>query len=94
MISPHGYFTATWVGGGYINGTAEYVYTPGSGLIWTQAPYGYAIALVLGGIFFAEKMRSEVGHSSFFISHINEFKISLVSVKACYLKNGPSYSQP
>ena len=53
-------YVATWVGGGYINGTAEYVYTPGYGLVWTQAPYGYAIALVLGGIFFAKKMRDEV----------------------------------
>ena len=38
--------TATWVGGGYINGTAEIVYT--SGLIWCQAPVGYALSLVLG----------------------------------------------
>lgn len=28
--------TATWVGGGYINGTAEIVFS--SGLIWCQAP--------------------------------------------------------
>lgn len=47
--------TATWVGGGYINGTAESVYT--SGLVWAQAPWGYAISLALGGIFFAKKMR-------------------------------------
>ena len=40
--------TATWVGGGYINGTAEYVFTDGYGLLWTQAPWGYAISLVLG----------------------------------------------
>lgn len=39
---------ATWVGGGYINGTAEYVYTPGYGLAWTQAPWGYALSLILG----------------------------------------------
>ncbi|MFW7378426.1 MAG: sodium:solute symporter family protein [Oligoflexus sp.] len=48
--------TATWVGGGYVNGTAEAVY--GSGFIWTQAPWGYAIALAIGGLFFAEKMRN------------------------------------
>ena len=47
--------TATWVGGGYINGTAESVYT--SGLSWAQAPWGYAISLGCGGIFFAKKMR-------------------------------------
>ncbi|XP_066251445.1 high-affinity choline transporter 1 [Euwallacea similis] len=49
--------TATWVGGGYINGTAEAVYT--SGLIWCQAPFGYALSLVFGGIFFANKMRQQ-----------------------------------
>ncbi|KAF5897219.1 high affinity choline transporter 1 [Clarias magur] len=50
--------TATWVGGGYINGTAEYVYLPGYGLAWAQAPFGYAMSLVLGGLFFAKPMRS------------------------------------
>ncbi len=49
--------TATWVGGGYINGTAEAVYNPTSGLVWAQAPWGYAISLILGGLFFAKKMR-------------------------------------
>lgn len=47
--------SATWVGGGYINGTAEYAYS--SGLVWVQAPWGYAASLVLGGLFFARKMR-------------------------------------
>lgn len=37
---------ATWVGGGYINGTSELVYT--AGLVWTQAPFGYALSLVIG----------------------------------------------
>ncbi|XP_012732275.1 high-affinity choline transporter 1 [Fundulus heteroclitus] len=50
--------TATWVGGGYINGTAEYVYLPDYGLAWAQAPFGYALSLVLGGLFFAKPMRS------------------------------------
>ncbi|WP_132325834.1 sodium:solute symporter family protein [Pseudobacteriovorax antillogorgiicola] len=49
--------TATWVGGGYINGTAEASF--GSGLLWTQAPWGYACSLLLGGLFFAKKMREE-----------------------------------
>jgi len=49
--------TATWVGGGYINGTAEIVYT--GGLVWCQAPFGYALSLMLGGIFFANKMRTK-----------------------------------
>ncbi|XP_063070517.1 high-affinity choline transporter 1-like [Engraulis encrasicolus] len=51
--------TATWVGGGYINGTAEYVYLPGFGLAWAQAPFGYALSLVVGGLFFAKPMRSK-----------------------------------
>ncbi|KAI0213393.1 High-affinity choline transporter 1 [Lamellibrachia satsuma] len=54
-------FPATWVGGGYINGTAEYVFTPGYGLVWCQAPVGYAISLCLGGLMFAKKMR-EAGY--------------------------------
>ncbi|KAK2180844.1 hypothetical protein NP493_423g02008 [Ridgeia piscesae] len=53
--------TATWVGGGYINGTAESVFTEGMGLVWTQAPIGYAISLCLGGLLFARKMR-EAGY--------------------------------
>ncbi|XP_035693272.1 high-affinity choline transporter 1-like [Branchiostoma floridae] len=52
-------FTATWVGGGYINGTAEVIFDPKQGLIWCQAPFGYSTSLLLGGLFFAKKMRSE-----------------------------------
>lgn len=51
------FFVATWVGGGYINGTAEAIYT--SGLVWCQAPFGYALSLVFGGIFFANPMRKQ-----------------------------------
>ncbi|MFK7807813.1 MAG: sodium:solute symporter family protein [Saprospiraceae bacterium] len=47
--------SATWVGGGYINGTAEY--TASSGLVWVQAPWGYAMSLIIGGLFFARRMR-------------------------------------
>lgn len=46
---------ATWIGGGYINGTAEAAYQ--SGLVWVQAPWGYGLSLVIGGVFFARKMR-------------------------------------
>ncbi|MEO1436863.1 MAG: sodium:solute symporter family protein [Bacteroidota bacterium] len=48
--------SATWVGGGYINGSAEYAATDGYGLLWVQAPWGYALSLVVGGLFFARKM--------------------------------------
>ncbi|MCO6479882.1 MAG: sodium:solute symporter family protein [Phaeodactylibacter sp.] len=47
--------SATWIGGGYINGTAEYAAS--SGLVWVQAPWGYALSLIIGGLFFARKMR-------------------------------------
>merc|ERR1719278_1250778 len=46
---------ATWVGGGFINGSAEYAYS--SGLIWVQAPFGYGLSLFISGTFFAKIMR-------------------------------------
>ena len=46
---------ATWIGGGFINGTAEFAAS--SGLLWVQAPWGYAVSLIIGGLFFARKMR-------------------------------------
>ncbi len=47
---------ATWVGGGYINGTVEATYS--LGLWWgLQAPIGYSLSLVLGGVAFASTMR-------------------------------------
>ncbi|XP_060599127.1 high-affinity choline transporter 1-like [Ruditapes philippinarum] len=49
--------TATWVGGGFINGTAEYIVR--DGFVWCQAPFGYAFSLIIGGYFFASKMRSQ-----------------------------------
>ncbi len=49
--------SATWVGGGYINGTAEYTASADYGLVWVQAPWGYAMSLIIGGLFFARKMR-------------------------------------
>lgn len=54
-----GIFTmiATWVGGGYINGTAGYTYNPNFGLVWIQAPWGYGLSLILAGLLFARKMR-------------------------------------
>lgn len=46
---------ATWVGGGFINGSAEATYN--DGLVWTQAPIGYSLSLWISGMFFAKKMR-------------------------------------
>jgi high affinity choline transporter 7 len=50
--------SATWIGGGFINGTAEYTYDSNYGLIWVQAPWGYALSLIVGGLLFARKMRT------------------------------------
>ena len=47
--------SATWIGGGYINGTAEYAAS--QGLVWVQAPWGYALSLIIGGLLFARRMR-------------------------------------
>ena len=48
--------TATWVGGGYINGTAESTFT--SGALWGIQPgLGFAFSLTLGGLLFARPMR-------------------------------------
>lgn len=53
-----GVFTmsATWVGGGFVNGAAEYTYS--EGLIWVQAPWGYALSLIVGGLIFVRPMRA------------------------------------
>ena len=40
--------TATWVGGAYINGTAEAIFASDLGFVWCQAPFGYALSLILG----------------------------------------------
>ena len=39
-------FVATWVGGGFINGTTEAIYQ--YGFVWCQAPFGYALSLMFG----------------------------------------------
>ncbi|XP_055876378.1 high-affinity choline transporter 1-like isoform X1 [Biomphalaria glabrata] len=49
--------TATLVGGGYINGSAESAAY--SGLVWTQAPIGYCLSLIVGAFCHIPKMRSE-----------------------------------
>ncbi|KAM4618879.1 high affinity choline transporter 1-like [Polymixia lowei] len=51
--------TATWVGGGLILGTAEAIYSPNLGLIWTMGPPAYVITFVVAGLFFAKPMRSK-----------------------------------
>ncbi|GFN83155.1 high-affinity choline transporter 1 [Plakobranchus ocellatus] len=50
-------FTATWVGGGYINGSAESAAK--NGVLNTQAPLAYAISLVLVALLYGPKLRRE-----------------------------------
>ncbi|XP_034053358.1 high-affinity choline transporter 1-like [Gymnodraco acuticeps] len=40
--------TATWVGGGFIVGTAEAVYNPSMGLIWAVMPVAATMCFVIG----------------------------------------------
>lgn len=39
---------ATWVGGGFILGIAEAVYTPKMGLIWALMPIQYSVSFIIG----------------------------------------------
>ncbi|XP_033309945.1 high-affinity choline transporter 1-like isoform X2 [Bombus bifarius] len=52
-----GIFTliATWVGGAYVNGTAELMFT--RGLAWCQVPFGYSLSLLFGAVLFVRPMR-------------------------------------
>ncbi|TNN37749.1 High affinity choline transporter 1 [Liparis tanakae] len=51
--------TATWVGGGFILGVAEAVYSPKMGLIWALMPLYYSVSFTIGGLFFAKPMRDK-----------------------------------
>ncbi|XP_071394700.1 high affinity choline transporter 1-like [Centroberyx affinis] len=51
--------TATWVGGGFILGMAEAVYSPKIGLIWALMPVQYSVSFTIGGLFFAKPMRDK-----------------------------------
>jgi Na+/proline symporter len=50
--------TATWVDGGYLLGTAEGAFKPDGGILsGIQGGLCFGISLILGGLFFAHKMR-------------------------------------
>lgn len=86
--------TATWVGGGYINGTAEAVYT--KGLVWCQAPFGYALSLVFGNFYkFASLMiinktmfNAVVG--SYWLQKLQNFTRNNFSTTSCCCDLNPS----
>lgn len=67
------YILATWVGGGYINGTAESIYNPEQGLVWLQAPLGYCFSLILGK---AITIVTSSGRGSFYPVH--EFQLYII----------------
>ncbi|XP_033226153.1 high-affinity choline transporter 1-like [Belonocnema kinseyi] len=46
---------ATWVGGAFMNGTAEAMFT--RGLAWCQVPICYSLSLLFGAVIFAKPMR-------------------------------------
>ncbi|CAI5652384.1 unnamed protein product [Oreochromis niloticus] len=49
--------TATFIGGGFIVGLTEIVYTPTLGLTWAVMPVTTALTFIVGGLFFAKPMR-------------------------------------
>ncbi|XP_055018669.1 high affinity choline transporter 1-like isoform X1 [Boleophthalmus pectinirostris] len=52
--------TATWVGGGFIVGTTEMVYTPSMGLTWALLMLAaYSVSFLLSGCVFAEPLRDQ-----------------------------------
>ncbi|XP_034037824.1 high-affinity choline transporter 1-like [Thalassophryne amazonica] len=67
--------TATFVGGGYIVGLTEAVYTPTMGLLWAVMPLTGALSFIIGGIFFAKTMRERK-----FITMMDPFQIKYGNV--------------
>ncbi|XP_034545067.1 high-affinity choline transporter 1-like [Notolabrus celidotus] len=51
--------TATFVGGGFVVGLSEAVYTPAMGLTWAVMPATAALSFIVGGLFFAKTMRDK-----------------------------------
>ncbi|KAM9345469.1 high-affinity choline transporter 1-like [Symphorus nematophorus] len=50
--------TATWVGGGFIAGITEMMYTPSMGLTWTvMMVMAYSSTFIFGGLLFAKPLR-------------------------------------
>uniref|UniRef100_A0A8C5E748 High-affinity choline transporter 1-like n=1 Tax=Gouania willdenowi TaxID=441366 RepID=A0A8C5E748_GOUWI len=54
--------TATWVGGGFIVGTTEMMYTPSMGLTWTLIMLSaYSMSFLIGGLVFVKPLRAVKG---------------------------------
>uniref|UniRef100_A0A087X623 Uncharacterized protein n=1 Tax=Poecilia formosa TaxID=48698 RepID=A0A087X623_POEFO len=72
--------TATWVGGGFIVGTAEAVYNPSMGLTWAVMPITATLCFIIGGFFFAEPMRN-----SKYVTMMDPFQIKYGKVPTAAL---------
>lgn len=49
--------TATWTGGSYLSEVAYAIYR--QGYLWAHMPFGYGLALIIGGRFFAARIRQQ-----------------------------------
>ncbi|XP_033992407.1 high-affinity choline transporter 1-like [Trematomus bernacchii] len=67
--------TATAVGGGFIVGLTEVVYTPTMGLAWAVIPVAVALSFIVGGLFFAKPMRDKK-----YVTMIDPFQIKYGNV--------------
>ncbi|XP_050392148.1 high affinity choline transporter 1 [Patella vulgata] len=70
--------TASWVGGGYINGSAEAV--ADLGILWCQAPIGYSLSIACVGVFFAAKLREKC-----YTTMLDPFQIKYGEFMAAFL---------
>ncbi|XP_069746924.1 high affinity choline transporter 1-like isoform X2 [Narcine bancroftii] len=72
--------TATWIGGGFINGIAEITYLPHQGLSWSHAALGYGFSLLFGGLFFVKPMRTKQ-----YVTMMDPFQMKYGKVMGAFL---------
>ncbi|KAM4621571.1 high-affinity choline transporter 1-like [Polymixia lowei] len=76
--------TATFVGGGFIVGMTETVYTPTMGLAWAVMPFTGALSFLVGGFFFAKPMRDGK-----YVTMMDPFQIKYGKVLSAVLSVAP-----
>ncbi|KAM3866506.1 high-affinity choline transporter 1-like [Diretmus argenteus] len=79
--------TATFVGGGFILGLSEVVYTPTMGLSWAVMPLTAAVSFCVGGLFFAKPMRDRR-----YVTMMDPFQIKYGKVLSGVLSVAPFLS--
>ncbi|XP_071753843.2 high-affinity choline transporter 1-like [Centroberyx gerrardi] len=79
--------TATFVGGGFILGLTEAVYTPSMGLTWAVMPVTAALSFTVGGLFFAKPMRDKK-----YVTMMDPFQIKYGKVLSGVLSVAPLIS--